>query len=1259
MEDITRDEIYNFKSSSSISTNHNSRPRSTYLNQRNAARLFKNHQSRSVSPNNFEPIYLEHKPIENKQSNLKKRNLSNILINIDKKQDTSTELRQSFGSQQEIQQAIRPKSTNQQARTTQSGISILKTADSKQNNQLLNDASYTAKDQQSINNSYYNQFYNVSKLLNQSDNLLDTSGILDFNSNSTKNAQKICQTEGTAQKNNYFHKTQDIGQNDSFFTKEDLDGSKILSENYQKSNQEQRSQYKKVLPTQSSKKSNRKIMISNSRDQINSIQEEAKTAESHISNQEQPKSKLTNIENQRDKKEQKENQQEDENRKTHTKMQFFDENEVKNISYYIGNMDYEDFKVYTEAQLLSKMDKESLIIRLQILEQENKEIKCHNLHLSSKFKEMLNEYARFKDYHDNLDRKSLYQKHVQKLADLSKLCHNQTEIILQKNNKIAELEQIIINKDQEIDSLNSQIANYDTKKQQDLLEIDNKYKQQIKDFTERVDYLNKENRKIVLLEKTVKDLMDKIQEDTKKYLNALEKSEERYKALSSKQTEKEREIFGLKENIKQLENQIKYIQEQNLNVIEDKCSDYEKQLQQKELELYQINLKYQKQESQYISDIKELQESIQNFRKQITDNQLNFLEKEQDLRNQMQSIREQFDAYKVDTINQTAELIKKIENLEKNLDEKKKIVESKIKEISQKSYRIVELQKQLEQQTISKQKMKEEHEKEMNKLFQTKQDENKSLTFKFKELKLYYEVEIENLKKEYDDRVKECSSNATDAKRQYQAMKNNYNQEMEGKETEIEFLKNKIFEEKQKIKDQLDCQYKDMIKDMQKRISFLQNELDEQKIEIENTICEDLAVYNRQSKFWKKSRQIREEKYSYKSINSEESNNKEATPLKKKNTISAKITQNSQINQADALKIRFQVVAKCAAAFEEQQNKIDNLRAQLDTQQKRANALLKQQYIGGSVMDSQNIQHNDTQAFKKGYDNQNIMQNINNEQYQKDIYLDENDLKDLQLAKQIKELREQLYQQKLKNQELQDLFIKKEYELNEQHKQEKKNLQKEFDSINQVKIQQVFEKDILIEKYATKIADLQKYVEESAQQLESQVKFTEKMKQQFIELDLKNQNIVNMVLQEKEELYQMWENRESLPKDLREIENLNQIIARLNIEIKQLKNQIVNINNTKNGGATQGLVFESQLRTSSDFGPANSQKINYDSATYKTNNLNNESDKKNLYSENDISRINNSKSISIPKKDTRKDYSRPRTKTSIKMEQDKQDSYLN
>ncbi|KAL4462360.1 hypothetical protein ABPG72_021905 [Tetrahymena utriculariae] len=1253
MEDITRDEIYNFKSSSSISTNHNSRPRSTYLNQRNATRVFKNHQSRSVSPNNFEPIYLEHKSIKNKQSNLKKRNLSNILINIDKKQDISNELRVSYGSQQEIHQAIRPKSTNQQARITQSGIDILKTAESKQNNQILNDVSYTANDKQSTNNSYYNQFYNVSKLLNKSDNLLDTSSILDYNNNSTKNASKNFQTEGSAQRNNYFHQTQEIGLNDSFFTKEDLDCSKILSENCQKSNQEQRVQFKKLLPNQSNKKSNRKIMISNSRDQISSIQEEEKTAESHISHQEQLKSKLTNLENQRDKKEQKENLQEDENWKTHTQMEFFDENVIKNISYYIGNMDYEDFKVYTEAQLLSKMDKESLIIRLQILEQENKEIKCHNLHLSSKFKEMLNEYSRFKDYHDNLDRKSLYQKHVQKLADLSKFCHNQTEIILQKNNKIAELEQIIIKKDQEISSLNSQIANYDAQKQQDLLEIENQLKQQIKDFIERVDYLNKENRKIVLLEKTVKDLMDKIQEDTKKYLNALEKSEERYKTLSSKQTEKEREIFGLKENIKQLESQIKDIQEQNQNSIQDKCSDYERQLQQKELDLHQLNLQLQKQENKYISDIKELQENIQNLRKQISDNQVSFQEKEHDLRNQMSSIRDQFDAYKVDTINQTAELIKQIENLERNLDEKKKIIEARIKEISQKSYKIVELQKQLEQQTISKQQMKEEYEKEMNKLFQTKQDDNKSLTFKFKELKLYYEVEIEKLKKDYDDRVKECSSNANDAKRQYQAMKNNYNQEMEGKETEIEFLKNKIYEEKQKIKEQLENQYKDMIKDMQKRISFLQNELDEQKIEIENTICEDLAVYNRQSKFWKKSRQIKEEKYSYKSINSEESNNKEATPLKKKNTISSKATQNQQINYLDVLKIRFQVVAKCAAAFEEQQNKIDSLRAQLDTQQKRANALLKQQYIGGSVKESQNIQLNDNQVFNYQ------IQSLNNEQYQKDIYLDENDLKDLQLAKQVKELREQLYSQKLKNQELQDLFIKKEYELNEQHKQEKKNLQKEFDSINQVKIQQVFEKDILIEKYSTKIVELQKYVEDSAQQLESQVKFTEKMKQQFRELDFKNQNIVNVVQKEKEELYQMWENRESLPKDLREIENLNQIIARLNIEIKQLKNQILNINNTKNSGATQGLVFESQLRTSSDFPPTNSQKNNYDFATYKNNNLNNESDKKNLSIDNDISRNNISKSIHYPKKDTRKDYSRPRTKTSIKIEQDKQDYNFN
>lgn len=94
------------------------------------------------------------------------------------------------------------------------------------------------------------------------------------------------------------------------------------------------------------------------------------------------------------------------------------------------------------------MDREALIIRLAILESENKETKCHNIHLSDKFKgkkrqykfnnptarcfvcifsflqsELLDEYKRYKEYMDSMDRKSLYQKHVQRLSDLSKQLH--------------------------------------------------------------------------------------------------------------------------------------------------------------------------------------------------------------------------------------------------------------------------------------------------------------------------------------------------------------------------------------------------------------------------------------------------------------------------------------------------------------------------------------------------------------------------------------------------------------------------------------------------------------------------------------------------------------------------------------------------------------------------------------------------------------------------------------------------------------------
>lgn len=43
-------------------------------------------------------------------------------------------------------------------------------------------------------------------------------------------------------------------------------------------------------------------------------------------------------------------------------------------------------------------------------------------------------------------------------------------------------------------------------------------------------------------------------------------------------------------------------------------------------------------------------------------------------------------------------------------------------------------------------------------------------------------------------------------------------------------------------------------------MDYLSKKLDKQKEEIESGICEDIAVYSKNSRYWRKSREIREQK---------------------------------------------------------------------------------------------------------------------------------------------------------------------------------------------------------------------------------------------------------------------------------------------------------------------------------------------------------------------------------------------------------------
>lgn len=59
---------------------------------------------------------------------------------------------------------------------------------------------------------------------------------------------------------------------------------------------------------------------------------------------------------------------------------------------------------------------------------------------------------------------------------------------------------------------------------------------------------------------------------------------------------------------------------------------------------------------------------------------------------------------------------------------------------------------------------------------------------------------------------------------------------------------------------------------MLKKVDFLTAELELQKNNLENNICEDLANYGKNSKYWKKAKEIKEEKSLGMSVGSEDTN---------------------------------------------------------------------------------------------------------------------------------------------------------------------------------------------------------------------------------------------------------------------------------------------------------------------------------------------------------------------------------------------------
>lgn len=88
----------------------------------------------------------------------------------------------------------------------------------------------------------------------------------------------------------------------------------------------------------------------------------------------------------------------------------------------------------------------------------------------------------------------------------------------------------------------------------------------------------------------------------------------------------------------------------------------------------------------------------------------------------------------------------------------------------------------------------------------------------------------------------------------------------------LNFHYRQIFEEKRKLKEQIEDAHKESIRDLLKKVDFLTAELESQKNNLENNICEDLANYGKNSKYWKRGKEIRDEKSIGMSIGSEETN---------------------------------------------------------------------------------------------------------------------------------------------------------------------------------------------------------------------------------------------------------------------------------------------------------------------------------------------------------------------------------------------------
>lgn len=67
-----------------------------------------------------------------------------------------------------------------------------------------------------------------------------------------------------------------------------------------------------------------------------------------------------------------------------------------------------------------------------------------------------------------------------------------------------------------------------------------------------------------------------------------------------------------------------------------------------------------------------------------------------------------------------------------------------------------------------------------------------------------------------------------------------------------------MFEEKQKLKEEIQEAYKESVRELLKKVDFLTASLETQYKEIEDTICTDLSLMGKSSRFWKRSKEMRE-----------------------------------------------------------------------------------------------------------------------------------------------------------------------------------------------------------------------------------------------------------------------------------------------------------------------------------------------------------------------------------------------------------------